>query len=65
MSAPVRPAYLPAVLRLLVSLPPGTGAHVRVLHDSWCAELAGAGPCDCDFELLVRRDDDDDPRGAP
>lgn len=57
------PAYLPALVRLLVSLPPGTGLDVSVLHDSWCAQLAGAGPCDCAPELLVHRAGDDDPRG--
>jgi hypothetical protein len=64
----VRPAapphYLPAVLRLLASMPPGTGYHVSVLHDSWCAHLAGAGPCDCDPELRVHRGGDADPREA-
>ena len=57
------PNYLPAVVRLLATLTPGTGLDVSVLHDSWCAELAGTGPCNCDPELLVRRPGDADPRG--
>jgi hypothetical protein len=49
------PNYAAAVLRLLATVPPGTGLDVSVLHDSWCAQLAGTGPCDCAPELLVRR----------
>ena len=48
--------YLPLVLRAALELQAGAGYRVTVLHDDWCAYLAGTGPCDCDPEIVVRRD---------
>jgi hypothetical protein len=46
--------YVDAVLRIATSAEPGSGLLVTVLHDAWCAHLAGTGPCDCDPDLVVR-----------
>jgi hypothetical protein len=47
------PNYLTDVLRLAEGIQPGSINHVTVLHDAWCAQLNGTGPCNC--EPIVRR----------
>jgi len=49
--------YLARVLRILEHILPGTVARITVSHDHWCAYWTGAGRCDCDPDLVVRRDD--------
>ena len=36
-----------------ISTAPGAVSQLDILHDDWCALLAGAGPCDCDPEVKV------------
>jgi hypothetical protein len=33
----------------------GDGLIMPVLHDSWCALLAGRSPCNCNPEVRVHR----------
>lgn len=44
---PTPPRYLSAVLACAATAPKGRVCDVYVLHDDWCALLAGAGPCCC------------------
>lgn len=37
-----------------VAIVPGRLHLLKVLHDDWCALLAGNGACDCDPEIVVR-----------
>lgn len=39
-------------LYALPDQPPGL-YHVHVLHDDWCAMLAGTGPCNCEPEITA------------
>lgn len=44
--------YLRALLKHLQNTPLDPGVHhVEIRHDSWCALLAGEGPCNCDPEI--------------
>ena len=36
-------SYLREVLNIAASAKPGTGLLITVLHDEWCAQLAGKG----------------------
>ena len=52
--------YVPLVLRAALELQAAAGYRVTVKHDSWCALLAGTGPCDCSPEIVVRSDELDE-----
>jgi hypothetical protein len=51
--------HLPEVFRLGETLGPGLH-HAMILHDDWCALLAGTGPCNC--EPIVREGMPGEPR---
>lgn len=56
------PNYLPSLLALGQILPRGSVSEIAVLHDGWCAQLRGTGPCNCnpDVQLFTH----ERPRGA-
>lgn len=51
-----RPKYMAAVERLLKDkvIKPGKLYDLTVLHDDWCAQLKGKGPCNCNPETVIR-----------
>ena len=47
--------YLSEVMRIALTLEPGTVNVVTVLHDDWCSYFKGTGRCDCSPEIIVRQ----------
>jgi hypothetical protein len=55
MSAASKPNYADQVEALARTLGPGVH-HVEVRHDAWCDQLSGRGPCNCNPEVVPRKE---------
>lgn len=63
-----KPNYWDATAAIGRSLKRGEVAFATVYHDSWCKQLKGTGPCNCNPDVeyhKVSDSDSEDQKGNP